>query len=223
MRDNIFIIFIIAIAIFLGQVLIFPLASAEFFKWVDDKGTIHFTEDESTVPEKYRQQTEKRPLPEDPGPPKEKVNEDKQEKKGSTRRPSAGPKEKQHVNLRRIESDVADSFKNIISLWKDKKFDALYDCGDRKSRTQVAKEDFRRRMERKNWEPALSWETIRDVEVDVKNATLAYVTARIGYKPKQGGETRTRTETYGMRLENGIWRIDLTKILHSRRDSNIRP
>ncbi len=206
-----------AIAILLGQFLIFPFASAEIFKWVDDKGTIHFTEDESAVPEKYRQQTEKRPLPEDPGSPREKVNEDKQEKKRSTRRPPAGSKEKQQVNVKRIESDVADSFKNIISLWKDKRYDALYDRGDRRSRTQVVKEDFRRRMERKTLEPAPSWETIRDIEVDVKNATLAYVTARIGYKPKQGGESRIRTETYEMRLEKGTWQVDLTKILHSRK------
>ena len=207
---------ITAIAIFLGHFMILPFASAEVFKWVDDKGTIHFTEDESTIPEIYRQQTEKKPLPEDSGLPKERVKTDK-ETKGLTRQPPPSPKEKQPVNVKRIESDVADSFKNIISLWKEKKYDALYDCGDRKSRTQLAKEDFLRRMERKNWEPALSWETIRDIEVDVKNATLVYVTARIGYKPKQGGETRIRTETYEMRLEKGTWRIDLMKILHSRK------
>jgi uncharacterized protein (DUF4415 family) len=208
---------ITAIAIFLGHFMILPFASAEVFKWVDDKGTIHFTEDESAIPEKYRQQTEKRPLPEDPGLAREEVKEDKQEKKGSARMPPTGPKEKQQVNIKRIESDVADSFKNILSLWKEKKYDALYDCGDRKSRTQVAKEDFRRRMERRNWEPALSWETVRDIEVDVKNATLVYVTGRIGYKPKQGGEARIRSETYEMRLENGIWRVDLAKLLQSRK------
>jgi hypothetical protein len=57
---------------------------------------------------------------------------------------------------------------------------------------------------------------VRDIEVQVKNATQAYVTARIGYKPTQGGETRIRTETYEMRLEKGTWRIDLTKLLPSR-------
>src|SRR4030042_2231818 len=144
---------ITAIAIFLGHFMILPFASAEVFKWVDDKGTIHFTEDESNIPEKYRQQTEKRPLPEDPGSPREKVKEGKEEKKGSARRPPAGSKEKQQVNVKRIESDVTDSFKNIISLWKDKKDDALYDCGDRKSRTQVAKEEFRGRRERKKGDP----------------------------------------------------------------------
>ena len=210
-------VLITAIGLFLGQLLILPFASAEIFKWVDDKGTIHFTEDESTVPEKYREQTEKTTLPEEQRLPKERVNKDPQEKKGSTRKPPVGTREKQRVDVRRVESDVADSFRNMISLLKDKQYDALYDLGDRKSRTRVAKEDFRRRMEKRKWEPALSWETIRDIEVNVRNATLAYVTARVGYKPKQGGETRIRTETYEMRLEKGTWRIDLAKILPSRK------
>ena len=68
-------------------------------------------------------------------------------------------------------------------------------------------------MEGKGRELAPSWETVRDVKVDVKNATLAYVTARIGYRPKQGGETRIRTETYEMKLESGTWRINLMKVL----------
>jgi uncharacterized protein (DUF4415 family) len=206
-----------AIVIFLGPLLIFPPASAEVFKWVDDKGTIHFTEDESAVPERYQQQTEKRPLPEDPGSPGEKVKEERHEKKGSTGRPPAGPKEKQQVNVKKIESDVADSFKNILSLWKDRKYDALYDCGDRKSRTRVARGDFGRKMAQKNLELAPSWETVRDIEVDVKHATLAYARARIGFKPKEGGETRVRNETYEMRLERGTWRVDLAKLLQSRK------
>jgi len=31
-------------------------ARAEIYKWVDEKGTVHFTEDPSTIPEKYRNQ-----------------------------------------------------------------------------------------------------------------------------------------------------------------------
>jgi hypothetical protein len=42
---------------------------------------------------------------------------------------------------------------------------------------------------------------------------LVYVSARIGYKPKKWGDTTFRTETYRLLLEDGIWRIDLLKIL----------
>lgn len=48
-----------------GMSLVFQIANAEIFKWVDDKGTAHFTEDPSMIPEKYRNHLERRSLPED--------------------------------------------------------------------------------------------------------------------------------------------------------------
>ena len=35
----------------------------EMYKWVDEKGTIHFADDLSNVPEKYRSEAEKRTSP----------------------------------------------------------------------------------------------------------------------------------------------------------------
>jgi len=205
----------VAILSLLAQVLLFPYASAEVFKWVDDKGTVHFTEDESAIPEKYREQAEKKSPHGGSVSPKEKVKTEKPKGKESTRQPPKAAKQKPRINVRRIESDVFDFFQDILSLWKDKKYGALYDCGDRKSRTSMAKEDFERRMRNHSWELASSWEKVRDIEVEVKSATVAYVTARIGYRPKHGGETRTRTQTYEMRLENGTWRINLKRVLQA--------
>jgi len=31
-----------------------PSRAKDVYKWVDEKGTVHFSEDESSVPEKYR-------------------------------------------------------------------------------------------------------------------------------------------------------------------------
>ena len=118
------------------------------------------------------------------------------------------------VNLRRIESDVTDAFENIIFLWKNGKYDALYECGSLKSCKHVSKEDFEKRMAKQSWELATSWETVRKIQVSVKNSTLAYVTATIGYKPKTGGEPRFQTKTYEMRFEKNVWRIGLEKLLH---------
>jgi len=42
--------------------LVLP-AHAEMYKWVDDKGTVHFTDDISSIPEKYRENAEERKLP----------------------------------------------------------------------------------------------------------------------------------------------------------------
>ncbi len=41
------------------------ICNAEIYKWVDEKGTIHFTEDPSTIPEKYKEKTQSRTTEED--------------------------------------------------------------------------------------------------------------------------------------------------------------
>ena len=73
---------------------------------------------------------------------------------------------------------MIESVKTILSLWKDGKYDLLYDHGDQKSRMAVNKEEFEHRMKKKGIGLASSWETIRDIQVEVKSATLAYATAR---------------------------------------------
>jgi hypothetical protein len=187
-----------------------PARAKEIYKWVDEKGTVHFAEDESGVPEGYRGQLEKRSLKEDSKTPKDKEKDRKQDGKGAKEQ-SAGKKEA--VNVNKIEGDVIESVKTIISLWKDGKYNLLYDHGDQKSRMSINKEEFERRMKKKGIGLASSWETIRDIQVEVKSATLAYATARVGYKSTKGGETKFRTETYRMSFEKGMWKISLTKIL----------
>jgi len=199
---------------FLFTMLPLPLRmisiQAEVYQWKDEKGTIHFTEDEASIPEQYRQQIQKKHFPEESkaGGDKIKVkSQNKKEKKGEI-------PQKQSVNLSMIEYDAMDSFRTIISLWKDGKYDALYEYGDRKSRTAVNKEDFGHRMAKKELELAPSWETVNDIKVDMKSHTLVYTTAKIGYRLKRGGDTKYRTETYQMIFENGLWKINLLKILN---------
>jgi clan AA aspartic protease (TIGR02281 family) len=50
---------LILLCIALLAILILP-SYAEMYKWVDDKGTVHFTDDPSTIPEKYRENAETR-------------------------------------------------------------------------------------------------------------------------------------------------------------------
>lgn len=194
-------------------------ASADVYKWVDEKGNIHFTENEDAIPEKYRDRVEKKPAPKEPLATQEKTKTKKPDEKEKD--PKARPKKKQaqkpQMNVNRTESDVIDSMREIVSLWKDGKFGALYEYGSEKSRMAVAKEHFERRMAGKVTELASSWETIRDIDADVKSPSLAHVTVKLGCKPKKGGETRTQTMTYRMVLEKGMWRIDLQKILQALR------
>jgi hypothetical protein len=43
-----------ALVILFSMLVVLSSAHAEIYKWVDDKGAVHFTEDPATIPEKYR-------------------------------------------------------------------------------------------------------------------------------------------------------------------------
>jgi hypothetical protein len=46
--------------VFLGFCVTVGAVHAEIFKWIDEKGTVHFTEDPATIPEKYRDKVKSR-------------------------------------------------------------------------------------------------------------------------------------------------------------------
>ncbi|HUL30262.1 MAG TPA: aspartyl protease family protein [Thermodesulfobacteriota bacterium] len=56
--------FIIALAFFV------PSSYGDMYKWVDDKGVVHFTDDVSNIPEKYREDAETRKSPQETLTPK---------------------------------------------------------------------------------------------------------------------------------------------------------
>jgi hypothetical protein len=210
MEKKTFLLFFMPILLLLP--LVFKSVQAEIYQWKDEKGTIHFTEDEEAIPEKYRNQIQKKHFPEESKSEGEKFGGKSQNIKEKKREVP----QKQSVNLNRIESDVMDLFRTIISLWKDGKYNALYEYGDRKSRMTVNKEDFGHRMANKKLDLALSWETVNDIKIDIQSPVLVYATAKIGYRLKRGGDTIFRTETYQMRFENGSWKINLLKILNAK-------
>ena len=191
---------------------------ADTYRWVDEKGTEHFTNDRGSIPEKYRDQVKEKK--DEPGakPKKEekpskalKKVAGKESQKGGGKDHRKDPK----TGKGRVEADAADAFQAIVSHWKGEDFDALYQYGTHKSRAGVAKENFVQKMKKKSWGLASSWETVRNIEAEYKSSTVVYITAKIGYKPKQGGDTRALTESFEMKLENGLWRTDLSKILQA--------
>lgn len=58
-------------------------AQAEIYKWTDDKGGVHFTEDPSAIPEKYRENTKTRSTADDALTPQEKVKKQREEQQKS--------------------------------------------------------------------------------------------------------------------------------------------
>jgi len=56
------ILIIISFIFFISEI-----SFAEVYKWVDEKGVVHFTDDITQIPEKYRPKTEKMGIPEEKG------------------------------------------------------------------------------------------------------------------------------------------------------------
>jgi hypothetical protein len=77
--------FMVVLYVILALLMIPFSVRAEIYKWVDEKGGIHFTDDHSTIPEKYNEKMERRSLPEDSKPTAERTQpaeEKKSESKG---------------------------------------------------------------------------------------------------------------------------------------------
>ena len=114
---------------------------------------------------------------------------------------------------RRIGSSAEEALREVISLWKDGKYEELYEYGYRTNQVSLSRENFIRRMKNKSWELSTAWETIRDVEVDVVSPRSVYLRARLGFRRKTGDETRFVTETFQMTMEGDRWRTGLYKII----------
>ena len=72
-----------------------PSSYGEMYKWVDEKGTVHFTDDPSSIPEKYRQDAETRT------PPKETSTSQPQELPKSSLSPKESEPQGITVDIRR--------------------------------------------------------------------------------------------------------------------------
>lgn len=113
----------------------------------------------------------------------------------------------------RIGSSAEEALREVISLWKDGKYEELYEYGYRTNQVSLSKENFIRRMNNKSWKLSTARETIRDVATDVVSPRSVYVRARLEFRRKTGGETRVVTETFQMTMEGDRWRTGLYKII----------
>jgi hypothetical protein len=66
----------IALLILIGLMLYYAVSwGQEIYQWKDEKGNLHFTDDISQVPERYRDQVQKKKVPEEPSPlPRPPIN-----------------------------------------------------------------------------------------------------------------------------------------------------
>ncbi len=119
---------------------------------------------------------------------------------------------------RRIESGAIYTFETVVSLWKREKFDEIYEYGDRTSREVMSKETFSSRM-KSSATLASSWETVRDIEVEVVSPNRVYLKAVMGFKGVDAFylsyETYFYTRIFELSLEKDEWRINLRDLYGS--------
>ena len=109
---------------------------------------------------------------------------------------------------RRIESGAIYTFETIVSLWKREKFDEMYEYGDQISQELMSKETFSSRM-KSSATLASSWETVRDIEVEIVSPKRVKLKATLGFRGPFF-KTYFHTQIFEMTLEKGEWRIDLS-------------
>jgi len=59
----------VALLIFIGLIIYCAVSlGQEIYQWVDEKGTVHYTDDPGQIPEKYQDQVKKKKTPPEPAP-----------------------------------------------------------------------------------------------------------------------------------------------------------
>jgi hypothetical protein len=76
---------ILAVALIFCLVIPNPVRS-EIYRWIDEKGGVHFTEDPATIPEKYRNHIDRRTTDEDLMTIEERISEKKRSEDAATKR-----------------------------------------------------------------------------------------------------------------------------------------
>jgi hypothetical protein len=103
---------IIFFTIIFGLLLHSQLAQAVIYKWIDEKGTTHFTEDHETIPERYRENVKSRLTEEDLMSPEERMKVkrelEEQERGKRPKKEIIEPTERSKP-VRRIEKESVDS------------------------------------------------------------------------------------------------------------------
>jgi len=103
-------------------------------------------------------------------------------------------------------------FDSIINLWRDEKYEELYDYGTLSSHVRISKEAFIRGMKQKKFKLMCCGDAAREIDVIYKSPTVVYVKAKMGYKNHLNKEA-FRHETFRLVFEEGKWKTDIMQIM----------
>jgi hypothetical protein len=105
-------------------------------------------------------------------------------------------------------SSARADFETILDLWRDGRYDDLYERTQRSGKT--AKEDFSLKLGNATYKPACCWQKMQEVSVHIENNDFATVRAKIGLEGS--GEIKFKTRSYKLVREGNVWRISQSDI-----------
>lgn len=101
------------------------------------------------------------------------------------------------------EQEVLRDFETILDLWRDGKYDALF---ERTAGGKDSRELFTRKLVSAPRRPACCWEKMQDAQVALKGERGAIVRARLGFEGSIPG-TVFVTKRIRLNKEDGFWTI----------------
>ena len=128
-------------------------------------------------------------------------------------------------DINAIALNAERRFTHIVRLWKDQRFEDLYDLGTFASQVDISVEGFIRYMGYATRSLQCCWRMIQDVKTTVDSPERVYIQARLGFKNKEflvlrgqhryiaRGFDEEETLTFVLHHERQQWRIDLFQIL----------
>ncbi|WP_224983551.1 hypothetical protein [Geomonas agri] len=101
------------------------------------------------------------------------------------------------------EQEVLKDFETILDLWRDGRFDDLY---QHTNGGKDGREKFANRLASAPRKPACCWEKIQDARVSLKSGKSAVVQARLGFEASTPG-TEFVTKTIHLKKEGPTWTV----------------
>ncbi len=122
----------------------------------------------------------------------------------------------EYLTEKEIKGEAERGLGEILDLWRDGKYDDLYDrtlAGGKQT-----KEDFVGRLSAAPFRPACCWEKLQEVRSVVKNDSTVVIRAKVGLEGGTGSSAKTRS--FKLVKEEGVWLISQADILSLSGDSH---
>ncbi len=133
--------------------------------------------------------------------------------------PGPGPQavwgEPTRFEMREVEAQALEAFRNIMGLWQEELYFELYDHGMEATKSRINLENFAQRMVELSWLPQGELNP-KFLKSRFRFRTMVYVSARVQYRHKFNPDrTFFKDHTFLLLEEKGSWRVDLIQLVRA--------